>query len=214
MQRSLAHSAPSNPPPVSSRHACRSRLESARWVRSHEVAREAALEPVVEPLVDGWDKLGVDVPILVLDDHDLGPLEGGSKHDHRRRVCEQIADVPVVVSSVWLGSLEVLVVRGAAEKVFDEAFLREASARLAARTLAVAVPAKDLLVVAALEPDTISRLADEVARLHRDADAPLSPTLFEVEGGKLVGVVQDALVQKDPSRGLLGRLLGGRRLFH
>jgi len=105
---------------------------------------------------------------------------------------------PVEIDEILVGELELVIVSGsfyAAEKVMDRGFMRAMHARIGAEILAVAVPARGLLVVTAadLEPAQIARFV-ALARLRYDEGGGrgISPTVMLVSDGQIAGFVRDA----------------------
>ena len=103
----------------------------------------------------------------------------------------------VEIEEMRVGEVSLLVVSGsfyAAEKLLDRAFMIRIHDRLRADLLAVAVPTRGLLLVAAadLEPAQIARFA-ALARLRHDeaGGRAISPMVMVVEGGRVAGFVRD-----------------------
>jgi hypothetical protein len=80
----------------------------------------------------------------------------------------------------------------AAERILDPGFMREAQTRLKARGLLVGIPRRGYLVVTDGEGgvDRITPFATMVSmQYHRGESAPISPALFAVKDGSIVGMV-------------------------
>lgn len=80
----------------------------------------------------------------------------------------------------------------AAEKILDVGFMREAQKTLKARLLAVGIPRRGLLIATAGEQDRqrLGAFAAAVsAQYHREESPPITPAVFAVQDGKIVGML-------------------------
>jgi HEAT repeat protein len=80
----------------------------------------------------------------------------------------------------------------ACERILDEKFLQEAQSELRAQKIAVGIPYRGLLVAAnaSSQDDTLARFSAMVsAQYHQPLSAALSPQVFLVQDGKIVGIV-------------------------
>jgi hypothetical protein len=168
------------------------------------LAREADVPPsIVVPIVEGWDKLGVDVPELCVwgVERPQGPVRGVAL----ARAAQIASTESVRVTPTRVGSSSALEVRGSALGIFDAALLRDLAERLGTSNLAIAMPARDLLVVTgADEHDDVARLVDHAADAYECAPRAtrLTSTVFIAEDGTLTGVA-DGIPRR---RGFFSRL--------
>jgi len=81
----------------------------------------------------------------------------------------------------------------AAEKILDVGFMREVQVRLNAKGLAVGIPRRGVLIVTdAQQPmDKLGPFAGAVStQYHRGDTAPITPAVFAVVDGQIVGMLQ------------------------
>lgn len=201
------------PTPIRAPRApARLRLEPSRPRVAPPARGEALTEAAwVEPLLEGWDKLGVDVPRIIYERSVEADPQDASRAELRRDALLALAASPVRIEPLTFAGAHGLAVRAPAEKILDGALLSELGARLEARTLAVAVPERDRILVASADPgaSSLGAFGDEVARRFRASlpTAALSPTVFLAEAGKIIGVSQPPSSSgASRVRGLLGRI--------
>lgn len=160
-------------------------------------------EMVCEPMVDLRHHMGADMPIIVYgNDHpntfamfkrgdsirDLGTM--------RTEALANLASIEIEVEKVELETLTFWIGHGnyfAAEKVLDVAFMQRMHAQIG-ELLAVAVPEKGRLFIANAVAD-IQQVAGFLALARgvfdrNEGGRQLSPTVFLVSEGVIVGVAQ------------------------
>jgi hypothetical protein len=160
-------------------------------------------EMVCEPMVDLGHATGADVPLIVYG-HDHPNTfamfkRGDSMRDlsaMRTEALANLVSVEIEVEKVVLEALTFWIGHGnyfAAEKVLDVPFMQQMHAHIG-ELLAVAVPEKGRLFMANAVAD-----ADEIAGFlalargvfeRNEGGRQLSPTVFLVSEGKIVGVAQ------------------------
>lgn len=185
---------------------------------------EAAATQVTEPIATGLDVTGADVPLMVYghDRPNTFAMLGKTTPDLpplatlRAQALHNLAAIEVEIEPLDDGASPIRIVHGsyfAAEKILDAAFLRGLHAELASSMLAVAVPAKErLLVTAAIVDVEAMQTFFALARSIYDADEDgrqLSPTVFLVSDGAIVGVATPSDAPAPPKkRGFWRRLFG------
>jgi hypothetical protein len=90
----------------------------------------------------------------------------------------------------------------AAERILEPESVLEAQRRLGASALLAAVPRRGLLALmdAAASPDAIAWFVLMVAREHFEGQsAPISPLVFRMSGGRIVGALPSAPRPAAPS---------------
>ena len=152
----------------------------------------------------------------------LPPPEDGSKTDFdalRAEVRQNLASVDVTLEEVDLDGRTVLATTGsfyAAEKILDDAWMRELQERLDADILYASVPAKGMLLV--MEADAANTAVFLAITQGRFDDASeegteLSPLPFLVQDGEVVGfarVTPPTPTEEKPKRkGIFSWLFGG-----
>ncbi len=169
--------------------------------------------PIVVCGVDGENTFGM------MRKEALGP----SPDEAMERALANLADEPVETEELHADGMMILVVTGgfyAAEKLLDEAFMRELHDELGAYMLAAATPARGLLLVTDAGDSTHLSRFSQIAKLRYDDSGgrAISPAVMLVTDGKVTGCIADE--QPDtrqlradtepgsPRRGILKRLLG------
>lgn len=162
----------------------------------------AAAEMVCEPLAD-LAKSGADVPLVVYGNDHPNTFamfkRGDTPRDLAAMRAEAIANlaaIDVEVERVELDAITFWVAHGnyfAAEKILDPAFLRAMHASIG-ELLAAAVPEKGRLFLtnAVAKPETIAAFVAIASGVYQknEAGRQLSPTVFLVSDGNIVGVAQ------------------------
>ncbi len=186
-------------------------LKPSRW--------SAAAEMVCEPLVD-LGPTGADIPLVVFGTDRPNTFamfkRGGDGRDLVKLRAEALANlvaIDVEVEQVTLDAVTFWVVHGsyfAAEKILDRAFMRRMH-QTVGELLAVSVPEKGRLMItnAAMTPQAIAAfIAVTRGVFERDEGGrQVSPTVFLVSGGVIVGVAQPSDSASEPAKkpGILKR---------
>lgn len=169
---------------------------------------------VCEPLAD-LAKTGVDVPLVVYGhDHPntFAMFQRGDKlHDLEALRAEAIANlagVEVSIEKIELPTVTFWVAHGsyfAAEKILDRAFLAGMHATMG-ELLAAAVPEKGrlLLTSAVADADAIAGFMAVARGIYdkNEAGRRLSPTVFLISDGNIVGVAQASPPEPPPRLGM------------
>lgn len=161
-------------------------------------------EMVCEPMVDLGHATGADIPLVVYGNDHPNTFAMFKRGDNprdlaalREEALRNLAGVEIEVEKVELDTLTFWIGHGsyfAAEKVLDVPFMLSMNAHIG-ELLAVAVPEKGRLfmVNAATEAERIAgflALARGVFE-RNEGGRQLSPTVFLVSEGKIVGVAQE-----------------------
>lgn len=183
--------------------------------------RDQALCEIVEPTLA---QTGADLPIVVYGhDHPntfAMMMKDGKSEDMsalRREVIANLSEVEVRVERVDLEGLTFWVTTGsyfAAEKILDVSHMKKLHEMIGSELLAAAIPEKgQLLVMNAMLPQQMPGFM-AIARGMFDRNEggrQISPTVFLVQNGSLVGVAQTkteapAPTNKDKKKGFFARL--------
>lgn len=112
---------------------------------------------------------------------------------------------PLDVKMGWFKTLRMLVCGDdflAAERILEPGFMKQAQATLKARGLLVGIPRRGFLIVTNAEQaaDRLQAFAVMVStQYHRAESAPISPVVFAMKDGAIVGMVEAAAEAGAPS---------------
>ena len=179
-------------------------------------------EAVCEPLFAGGERAGADIPILVYgrdqpNTFALFMKDGKREQEMSGLRTEALAALSRIEASAERIDLEGLTFWGVdagyfgAEKILDVAFMKSMHERLKTPMLAAAIPAKSqLLLTNGVEgPETMLRFMALARGLYEknEGGRQLSPTVFAVAEGVIVGVATTASEAPPKKKGFFGRLL-------
>lgn len=180
-------------------------------------------EMVQELLAPELESAGADVP-LVAYGHDRPNTFAMIKKDApdtpslatlREEALRNLRDVPVQIEKVALAELTFYVVYGsyfAGEKILDQPFMHELHERIGAPLLAAAVPEKGrMFVTSALAPASSMLAFIALANgtySKNEGGRQISPTVFMLSEGRIVGVAKPGEPEPEPKKGFFGRLFG------
>ena len=182
---------------------------TGRMMPSLRTKRSLELDEVIwRPLLPAH--ADADVPVIVYGidgESTFGMIRRqlleGDLEDAFEAARANLAAEPVAIEELHADEMILYAITGsyyAAEKLLDAAFLRRLHRELGVRRLAAAVPARGLLlVIAADAPVHLHRFA-ALARLRHDDSGgrALSPAVFLVEAGEVVGFVPETVPSPAP----------------
>jgi hypothetical protein len=164
-------------------------LKPGDFPREHGVCRD---------LLEGGSAKDARMPLVFLGRDQPNsfaylPAGSGDAGGSFREALANLARLELEAVPHEIGGVELFVVSGhfyASEKILDEAFLTGLQRKLGAELLAAAVPYKGVLLITPhVVPPGITGFVAAVGVLHADTGGapPLSPVVFLVRDGKVVG---------------------------